>query len=336
MSAARRNASERFRALCDLSQEMALVQEQEAILMIVIEVAEKVLEFSNCAIMLVDDETRELVLTEEQGYNAAVRGLRIPLDGERGISRWVAEHGRMLYVPDVSRDPRYVPGVDSAQSELAVPIRIRERTIGVLDVESEELDAFDHEEAMLLQALASQLAVALELHRAQSRLERLSVTDALTGVFNRRYMDHVLSLERDRSERYDRPLGLLMFDLDDFKNVNDRFGHQAGDRVLEAFARALTAAARSVDVVVRYGGDEFLVLLPETDHAGLVVARERLKRAALEGIRSVTGLPADLDIGVSVGAAVRMPGDDVMERLHEADRALYGDKARDSDKARAS
>ena len=320
--------ADRFQALCELSQEMALVEDEWSIYRVVLEVARKVLDFFNCAILLVDDQTEELVIVDEHGYPAGTRGMRISLKGERGISRWVAVEGTPLYVPDVRNDERYVPGVPEAKSELAVPIKIRSRVLGVLNVESDKTDAFDQDEALLLQALASQLAVALELNRARGELDRLTITDPLTGVYNRRYLDRVLPTEKDRAERFERPFALLMLDLDDFKVVNDQYGHRQGDHILVAFAQALQRNVRSIDAVIRYGGDEFLVVLLETDAQGAEKAARRIRQRVVEALESSPSVPTGARIGVSMGLAVRNPGENVDEKLAEADHRMYSEKRR--------
>lgn len=321
-----RSRPDRFEALCALAQEMALVEDEREIYRVVLEVVRRVLAFSNCAILLIDYETNELVMVAERGYPEESRGIRLPIGTGSGISAWVAEHGRRLYVPDVREDPRYVPGVDEARSELAVPIRVMDRTVGVLNVEAPEVDGFDEDEAMLLQALASQLAVALELNRARAELDRLSITDPLTGVYNRRFLDRLLPGEKERAERFDHPIGLLMFDLDDFKTINDRYGHFRGDEVLVAFAQALLTSVRKIDPVVRFGGDEFLVLLLETDEEGTAGACRRIIREAVEKLRASPAVEEDWDLSVSVGTAVRHPGEDLEQKIREADRSMYEQK----------
>ncbi len=284
--------TDRFTALCELAQEMALVEDERTIYRVVLEVARKVLDFFNCAILLIDPEGKDLVLTDQHGYPDETLGMRLPLKGAKGLSCWVAEHGEMLYVPD----------------------------------ESDRVDAFDRDEAMLLQALASQLAVALELNRARAELDRQSITDMLTGVYNRRYLERLLPSESSRAERFQRPIALLMLDLDDFKLINDRFGHQQGDQVLVAFADALVNTVRKIDSVIRYGGDEFLVVMTETDDEGGRRACQRIREGVMAALRASPAVPAGVQLGVSVGLSVRQPGEDVVQKLSEADRAMYADK----------
>lgn len=318
--------SDRFEALCALAQEMALVEDEREIYRVVLEVARRVLDFSNCAILLIDEEENELVMVAERGYSEESRGIRLPIGTGTGISAWVAEHCERLYVPDVREDERYVPGVEEARSELAVPIKVLDRPIGVLNVESSEFDAFDADEAMLLQALASQMAVALELNRARVELDHLSVTDPLTGAYNRRFLDRFLPGEKERAERFEHPIGLLMFDLDDFKRINDEYGHLRGDDVLVAFAQALLATVRKIDPVIRFGGDEFLVLLLETDEEGTSLACGRILDDVLRRLNEAPVVDPTWDLSVSVGTSVRHPGEDLEQKIREADRALYAQK----------
>jgi diguanylate cyclase (GGDEF)-like protein len=329
-----RSPATRFRALCELAQEMVLAEDETSIYGLVLDLARRVLDLANCAILMIDADARELVIVEQYGYPEGTVGMRLPLTGERGISRWVALHGERLYVPDVREDPRYVPGLPEARSELAVPIRIRNRTIGVINVEGDRLDGFDRDAALLLEALASQLALALELGRARSALELLTYTDALTGVFNRRYLERVLPTEKERAERFDHPIGLLMFDLDGFKEINDHFGHAFGDRVLVAFADTLRRIVRRIDVVVRYGGDEFLVVLLETDANGVARAAHRIRDAVEKALNASPLVPPGWTIRVSVGTAVLMPGEDVEEKVRDADEAMYADKHSHADERR--
>ncbi|MBW3660848.1 MAG: sensor domain-containing diguanylate cyclase [Gemmatimonadetes bacterium] len=321
-----RSRSDRFEALCALAQEMALLEDEREVHRVVLQVARRVLDFSNCAILLIDDQANELVMVAERGYPEETRGIRLPVGAGKGISAWVAEHGERLYVPDIREDDRYVPGVEEARSELAVPIKVLDRTIGVLNVESSEVDGFDEDEMMLLQALASQLAVALELNRARAELDRLSITDPLTGVYNRRFLERLLPSEKERAERFDHPIGLLMFDLDDFKEINDRYGHPRGDDVLVAFARSLTSSVRKIDPVVRFGGDEFLVILLETDEKGTKHACRRIRDEAVGRLRADPAVDDEWDLSVSVGVAIRHPGEDLAQKIREADQAMYEQK----------
>ena len=178
------------------------------------------------------------------------------------------------------------------------------------------------------------VSTAAALRGARAELQRLAVTDALTGLLNRRAFFERLGAELRRSARYERPLALLMLDLNHFKRVNDEHGHPAGDRVLAQTATAIGAALRTSDVVARYGGEELVVLLPETTCAEAEVVAEKL-RAAMAGQLFALGGGEALRVTVSVGvAALERPGpldalapdDAERELVRLADDALYAAK----------
>lgn len=163
-----------------------------------------------------------------------------------------------------------------------------------------------------------------EARRLQDELRHMARHDPLTGVYNRYALDEALAREFARSQRYHHPIALLMVDIDQFKEFNDRFGHAAGDDVLRAVSSLLTRCVRSTDVVVRYGGDEFLILLIETD-GEVVYVKNRIERAVKHEFESTAyGVP----IRVSIGAAHWSPdtGESVETLLRRVDEAMYAEK----------
>lgn len=165
-----------------------------------------------------------------------------------------------------------------------------------------------------------------ELREKNATLARLSTTDPVTGLRNRRYAAEFLSLEVLRAVRYHTPLAVLLLDLDHFKRVNDTHGHRVGDSVLQVVADTLRATLRATDVAGRYGGEEFLVVLPQTDLAGAAVLAERV-RAAIEEIAIDVGGVAPLSVTVSIGVAALDERAGGAEQLVErADAALYAAK----------
>lgn len=161
-----------------------------------------------------------------------------------------------------------------------------------------------------------------EEKRLEERLRRLSTTDGLTGLYNRRHLDETLAVEVERSRRYNNPLSILMFDVDHFKRFNDDYGHDQGDRVLRALALAMQDLLRKVDVPCRYGGEEFLAILPGTALAGAQIVAERL-RSIIEEME-VDGLHVTISIGVA--ALPEIAVDDANSFIEAADQALYAAK----------
>jgi len=151
-------------------------------------------------------------------------------------------------------------------------------------------------------------------------LEQLAITDGMTGLFNRRHFEGLAHAEWARFQRYGRPLSVLMIDIDKFKTINDRFGHDAGDQVIKAIAATCNATKRQTDVVARVGGEEFVLLLPETDESAAEIVAERLRKSIEDNIHVIAGEPVTISIGIA-GAALSMPAFEIM--LKRADEALY-------------
>lgn len=168
-----------------------------------------------------------------------------------------------------------------------------------------------------------------ELREANTKLERMAVTDGLTGVFNHRRFQEELVQEVLRADRSGRPLSVLMIDVDLFKRFNDRFGHPAGDRLLKELATALQAELRATDILARYGGEEFAIILPETDEELAAQVAERL-RAAVD--TQVSAGEPDKHVSISVGVATRRKRETAQELVAAADRALY--RAKDAGRNR--
>ncbi len=249
------------------------------------------------------------------------------LPSTQGIIGWVATHRQPLLVGDVDRDERYHEGFSGTRSELAVPILFGSQLLGVIDVESQQPQFFDDEDRQLLDVVANHLAIALSNMASQDHLRQQAIRDPLTGLFNRHYFHSTIAAELGRADRYDRPLSLMMIDIDGFRTVNNHFGHLRGDEVLCEIARMLQGTVREADRIIRYGGDEFLVLMPETDReSGCATVIERL-RARIGELPEHAGLVGHT-IDLSIGLYTRPPHDPrtLEEMLEEVDRRMYADK----------
>ena len=176
-------------------------------------------------------------------------------------------------------------------------------------------------------AIAVVLAIAFLLNRvthSEQRLVRISTTDPLTGIFNRRHFMAMLAREQNRAERYKTGFSLLMLDIDHFKKINDTYGHPIGDEAIKAMAAAASKHLRPTDMIGRFGGEEFVVMLPHTDEAGAVVAAERIR----ESVANVVVPAGDQDVRftVSIGAATYARKANAEQMLECADKALYAAK----------
>jgi diguanylate cyclase (GGDEF)-like protein len=202
----------------------------------------------------------------------------------------------------------------------------QENVIGVLNVSHSAPNAFSTEEIRLLSILAEQAAVTIERGEAMRSLEQLAITDGLTRVFNHRYFRLRLDQEIRRARRYQLPLSLLMIDVDHFKAINDRCGHETGNRILIEVAGILRRNMRETEIVTRYGGEEFALILPQTRAEDALVPAERVRRLVEEHPFAPTdGTPLSVTISVGV-AGYPEHAAAPEELLQQADAALYAAK----------
>jgi diguanylate cyclase (GGDEF)-like protein/PAS domain S-box-containing protein len=211
-------------------------------------------------------------------------------------------------------------------SALGMPVRARGALIGLALVDRASPDGFSDDELERLELFAGQAAIAIENARLYARLEIRAVQDDLTKVYNRRGLAEIAVAELNRAHRFKHPLGLILFDLDYYKGVNDTYGHAAGDEVLCTVARICRAAIREIDVIGRYGGDEFVVILPECNLEAAAIVAERMRKA-LESSPIKIG-EEELVVTLSAGVAVDLVGHLTLDDLlRQADQALYAAKS---------
>ncbi|MDH4164552.1 MAG: sensor domain-containing diguanylate cyclase, partial [Nitrospirota bacterium] len=327
----------RISEIAEMAQEITSVQGQDSLLQRILERSAKLLMAEQGSLMLIDRDADALFVEVTTGTHPETPGkLRIPLG--RGIAGKVAEQGEAILVKDVENDPRTRQKKRShykTASFVSVPLKVGDRTIGVLNLSDKTSgEVFDREDLHLIQSLATHAAVVLErnaLEHQTERLRKLTITDPLTGLQNRRHLQDRLEEEMARSQRHGRSLSLLMLDVDRFKLLNDTFGHQAGDDALRLIAQLLLKTVRHMDILARYAGDEFLVILPETDTALARRIAERIRQdiAALRLPRRGRTNAAAADITVSIGiASYPDHGEEVEQLLERSDQALYRAKAR--------
>jgi diguanylate cyclase (GGDEF)-like protein len=276
----------------------------------------------NWSILLVDSGAGELVFARVVGRSAeALTGRRIPIG--QGIAGWVAQRGTSAIVECPKEDPRWTDRLDlltgfNTESIIAVPLRSGDRVFGVIELlnrlDGKPFSAFD---MRVLSTIADFAAIAVEKAYYLAEARRVSERDPLTGALNRRGLDRAIEREAARRARYGGDLSVVLADIDKFKAINDTYGHVTGDEVLKAVARALSSAMRVADALARYGGDEFLVLLPATGPEEAEIARTRLEEVlAKAGAAHVP--PFSVSLGVhSSGEA------DFEELFRESDKDLY-------------
>jgi diguanylate cyclase (GGDEF)-like protein len=294
-------------------------------------IMEKIDEFlhpDTWSLLLVDEAKSELYFELAIGKNAqALKDMRIKVG--QGIAGWVAQTQEAIIVPDVSRDTRFFAQVDErtkteTRSIVAVPVRIRENCLGVIElVNCVGGEGFNDRDLAFLEALADFAAIAIENARHVQKIQELTITDDCTSLYNARHMNVILETEVYRSQRDGLECSLVFLDLDHFKAVNDTHGHLLGSMLLAEIGQVLRANCRREDYAFRYGGDEFVILLPRTSRDSACSVARRLHKL----IREKKWLKSEgpgVHITSSVGVA-SYPTDakTKADLLHLADEAMY-------------
>jgi len=277
------------------------------------------LSAETASVMLLDESGTELLskasfgLTPEEEKNITFKV------GE-GVAGWVVQNGSSARIGDVDQDPRFKVSehqVNKILSLLAVPLKVHNSIIGVLTATHSSRDAFDISDETILTLLGNSIVLDIE----NARLYRLSITDPLTKVYNRQFMFTKLPEEISRSSRYGTPLSIILFDVDFFKKFNDTYGHNAGDYVLKQLASFVKDRIRSPDMLIRYGGEEFLIVAPEAGLQDAYVMAERIRQEVEKAEFSYEG--QDLRVTISLGVAQYAGGLRPEDFIRLADNALY-------------
>ncbi|MFA5866852.1 MAG: sensor domain-containing diguanylate cyclase [Actinomycetota bacterium] len=317
--------AKQMEALFNVSKKIGSKLEVKSVLQIAVHDAVESLEVTASTVHLFGDTTDLLIVASSNGLSKraveSVNDLRV---GE-GPAGWVAMAGEPLHVSNTDDDER-CHGLRGTHisSLLSVPMTSGLRTIGVLTVYSTSPRSFTDDDIGFLSALAGQAAVAEETAKLHERTEQLSLVDELTSLYNIRKLKMALHDEIKRSKRFGHKFAFVMSDIDYFKHYNDRFGHQEGNEVLRLVARSIISSSRSVDMAFRYGGEEFSLILPETEkHEALEVA-ERIRKAvesqAIVGEENQPNGRITLSLGI---ASYPEDASNSVELIKLADRALY-------------
>lgn len=213
-----------------------------------------------------------------------------------------------------------------------MPFKVGERIIGLLSISGAKVNTFSPEDIRLIKILTDNSSIAIENALLHKKIEELAITDGLTGVYNYRYFKESLHKEIKRAERYNLVFSLLMFDIDNFKNINDVYGHLKGDEVLKGLSYiAREIFQREIDVIARYGGEEFVILLPQTTKEKAARIGERLLSSVRERLSLIASLSAPVTISIGIAS---YPDDGEIEAhiIQSADRALYAAKREGKDR----
>jgi len=280
------------------------------------------------SLLLLDSAGHELVFRASREFQSGViEGLRMPCD--RGIAGWVARHRQPIRLDDVTRDPRYFSGLEEQtrlvpRTMICVPMISKDTLRGVIQVINKaDGSSFTESELAVAQTLADHAAIAIENASLYRQAYEASITDDLTGLGNTRHFNRCLPQLLARGG----PVSLVMLDLDNFKAVVDGYGHLAGSRTIAQIGRLISRFLRPGDVAARFGGDEFVIALPDTDAPAAVAIAEGI-RAAIEACGELEGDRIDLSgVTASLGVAT-FPAHaaDAQNLFHAADEAMYAVK----------
>jgi diguanylate cyclase (GGDEF)-like protein len=291
---------------------------------------ERTIEAELWTLLMLDDDTQELYYAiAAGGEQAALSDLRVKV-GE-GVAGWVVQHGETLILPESENDPRLrKPGAakpSKIRSVIALPLRGRKGTHGAIEIFNPRAEQMTDYTIAFLHILADHAAIAIENARDVTRIQQLTITDDTTGLFNVRHLYDVLGRELDRGKHEKTPLSLAFLDLDRFKLVNDAHGHLVGSELLALVGQRLQELSRKQDICFRYGGDEFVLLMPGTGAKDALALASALHKTLMDThFHMKNGL--SLTISASIGLATA-PGDGatIHSVIGVADTRMYDVKS---------
>ncbi|HTR44995.1 MAG TPA: sensor domain-containing diguanylate cyclase [Thermodesulfovibrionales bacterium] len=301
--------------------------EMDEMLLLIMKSIKKAVGASSWSVFLIDEETGDLVLKRTNDRKKGQENLRIK-PGE-GIAGWVLREGIAAIVPDVSRDERCRrkgsgKTTTGTSSLVCVPIKSNEKTIGAIELMSASTGKpFTRDDLALLARIVDYAAVAIKVASLYQKMAELSVTDDLTKLFNSRYLNRTIEVELQRSERSRTSVSLIFMDIDYFKQVNDEFGHLTGSKLLVEVGQLLLKNLRSIDIVARYGGDEFVIVLPQTPSAVASRVAQRIRKSVEQNV-FMKKEGCQIKITASFGVASYPESAKTKEELLRlADEAMY-------------
>ncbi len=294
---------------------------------------QRVIAFDAGAFLSVEGSELRLAGVLRVGDGAAMIGSSFPITGCR-LCNMVIQQGRPRIIEGIGPEDILLPmppDID-VRSYLGVPIIFRDQVTGLLALYGRREGQFTNHDLWVAELFARQVGIALQNSRLFEQVNALAVTDNLTGLLNRRRFFELAEKEFERARRYKRALALILFDIDRFKSVNDGHGHLIGDQVLRTMASTVSKAIRTSDLICRYGGDEFLLLMPEAGRDQALGMAERLRQKTSEMVIVTAG--GQLHLTISAGVAVLLrEADETLEKLvARADAAMYEAKAAGRDK----
>ena len=328
---------DRLLATIEFSKALVSAYDMETLLTAILERIKAIIPAENWSLLLIDPQTREL-------YFAVVVGLApetvkdIRLNPGEGIAGTVAQTGKPIFIPDVGQDPRFAARVDvqtgfDTRSIIALPLVVRGEVIGVFEVVNVAEERFFREKYLPhLTILADYVAIAVDNVRNLQKLEARTFIDEVTGFYNTRYLIHELDRLIPQLLEQGAPFSVVFLDLDNFKTVVDTHGHLRGSKVLGQVAGVIHGVLGADDSLVRYGGDEFIILMPHRSQPDALEITRRLRRSLNQSVfLQDEGLAVQLTASYGI-ASLPEDAHDREKLLLIADRAMFGSKGRGRDR----
>jgi diguanylate cyclase (GGDEF)-like protein len=328
-------------ALVEIGKALTASLDLPEILQIIMDKVSQVLEPEAWSLLMVDDATDELYFEIiVSPAEAELRDVRLKM-GE-GIAGWVAEHGEPLLIADVTKDARFASDIAAmvkfdTRSIICVPLTCKGKTAGVIElINSLDEATFTETDLSVLSTIADFAAIGIDNARNFARIQQMVITDELTGLYNAGYLLEFLDYEVERARRYHNHVSVIFIDMDYFKDVNDTHGHQVGSLLLTELGNLIRGNIRKSDRAARYGGDEFVIVLPNTPKSGAYI----LAKTLCDKIRSscfLTGQDHDIRITASLGiACYPTDADSKTSLVRMADKAMYAAKEANRDTVRTA
>ncbi|MCX7793624.1 MAG: sensor domain-containing diguanylate cyclase [Thermodesulfovibrionales bacterium] len=313
-------------AIARIHKSIGATLELEEVAHILVNELTNILNCNACAFLLLECESIRVVA--EKGFKKMLGNIELTPDFP--AIRHIINTKKSIYTNDLNNSlvASCVPQGCEMQSIICTPVIVDDQVKGIIHIDAASKGAFSEEDLQFVEILASEISIAVKRSILYSEVKAQSLKDCLTGCYNRRKFDEDIVIDIACSNRHGRPLSLLMIDIDWFKNYNDYHGHVKGDQVLKKIGRLFKSNLRITDRVYRYGGEEFAILLPETNKDQAIIVAERLREKVYnEYFEGESESQPNKKITISIGIATYPADADSIEKLIKcADIALYSSK----------
>ena len=322
---------EGHRILSEISMAIALSKTSNQIFDSIVRGGMEITGMPAGSLSIYKPDLKELFLVSASGFSSEFYLANRYKVRPGGLTEHILSQNEPVVVSKISEHPDFNNPVllkEGIQSLIAIPLISEQGPVGILYVDDFEERSFSPPMIEVLKLLAIQTTIAIQKQQAFEQIKALSVLDPVTGLFNRRYLSEIMASEIDRAYRLMRPISIILFDIDHFKGINDQYGHMIGDQILKELARLFGSMLRRYDAFCRFGGDEMLILMSDTDVFGGQIVAERLRTAAAEAELLPDGSSLTCSFGVfglDSNGAPRLSQDDFLNR---ADQALYEAKTK--------